>query len=90
MPGIPREYFKGCIWHREPLTGPGKPTNYRYVIAGMLVSEKPIPELEDTGARTIFDGPIFGIGDLLACIPKRDANFNPGDADSVLTSLEDL
>ena len=77
-----REYFKGVVWPRND--GP----LHRYVIVGMLVSEKPIPEFEGKN-EILIDGPSFGASDLLLSIRHRESNFG-GDAVNVLLSLKEM
>jgi len=89
--GTPREYFKGVVWPRgAPLREEGKPPNYRYVVVGMIVSDQPIPELEAIDHKTVLDGPVHGVLDLLSFVRQREAKLNLGDAVSVLLELEDL
>lgn len=84
-PPFMQEYFRGVIWPKDPVVENDK-TNYRYLIVGLLVTDKPIPEFE--GANEIcLDGNAYGLSDSLPMIRKTTANYKLGDASSVLTSL---
>lgn len=77
-----REYFKGIVWPRND--GP----LHRYVVVGMIVSEKPIPEFEGKN-EVLIDGPGYGMSNLMSSIRHRESNFG-GDAVNVLLSLKDM
>lgn len=78
-----REFFRGIIWPRTDKT---KPNIYRYVVVGMLVSDKPITEF--SGSQYILNGNAFGLSDTLAGIKAVKTDVGLGTADNVLTNLE--
>lgn len=89
-----KEAFRGVVWPREAQDDlQGKPV-YRYVIVGMLVTDKPIEGLHSN--ETVLDGVINlhdgenGIGDVLAKAGKFLPAYPVGDATSVLLGLSDI
>lgn len=79
-----RNHFKGVVWPRPPTD---KNPHHRYVVIGMLITEKPIPELEGVN-EAVLDGFFPGIEDALGVIPKREPNLPTGDASNVMCSLD--
>lgn len=92
--GLPREHLRAVVWPREPKDGP-EGLNYRYVLVGMLVTDKPLQGIE--GARdsnglseTVLDSTAWGLSAVLEGMPKLEnaSGFMWGTADSFLASLE--
>lgn len=85
-----RQYLKAIVWPRHPTK---EIPQYRYVIVGMLVTEKPIQSLEEKNKHGIqeflLDGQVFGIADLLDFVHKGTPNINHGDASNWLCGLSD-
>lgn len=88
-----KEHFRGVVWPRQQ---PEQDTNgnYRYVIVGMLITDKPIPdfdynELVLDGTLNIFDGE-NGISGNLQRLAKYDPAYPVGDASDVLLNLNDI
>ncbi len=80
-----KEYFKGVVWPRESSTGTEGPTNYRYVVVGMLVTDHPL-ELVD-GAEIIIDSTVDGMAEILTSAKSRLPTRPLGDANMVLLRL---
>lgn len=85
-----REYLRAVIWPRQPMTAPGKPTNYRYNIVGFIVTDTPLEGIEGE-VEVVLDGQTFGLSDVFDSMEKREnAGCSPfGDATDVLLSLAD-
>ncbi len=84
-----REHLRAVVWPRKPAKEKGKPTNYRYAIVGMLVTDKPIEGLEGEN-EILLDGASFGLTDALVSMEKKVNAGQPfGDATGVLLSLGD-
>jgi hypothetical protein len=47
-----KEHFRGIIWPRQAVTE--NTTNFRYVVGGMLVIDKPLEGLDPN--QTVLDG----------------------------------
>lgn len=75
-----QQHFRGVVWPREPQDG-----KYRYVVVGMLVTDKPIPELEAN--QIVLDGHAAGMAEAVGAIMQKPSDFR-GDANSVLHSLQ--
>ena|SRR5271167_837262 len=86
-----QERFRGVVWPR----GKAESGEYRYAIAGVMITDRPIPEWEPPltkkgrkrkiKGQAMACGPCFGLADALAGIHQvRVAMI--GDANSVLTS----
>jgi hypothetical protein len=76
------EHFRGVVWPHPPVTE-GIKTNYRYVIVGMLVTDKPLDVPEN---ESVIDG-FTGIADVIEGAVKRQPNIPVGDATNVLLNL---
>ena len=85
-----RQHLKAVVWPRPPTK---EIPQYRYVIVGILVTDKPIRSLEGKNKRGIeeflVDGQVFGIADLLDFVHKGTPNINHGDASNWLCNLSD-
>jgi len=86
VPARAKEHLRAVVWPREPRNG-----IYRYVIVGMLVTDRPIEGLEGFN-ETILDDRAAGMSAVLAGMPKRenDRGWPIGDASEFLVSLEEL
>ncbi len=84
-----KEYFKGVVWPRESITEPGRPTNYRYVVVGMLVTDQPLV-FEGRVDTVVIDSTVKGMAEALNQAKNRLPQLPVGDATMVLLSLEDL
>jgi hypothetical protein len=82
-----KEYFRGVIWPRKP-TKNQTTSNYRYIIVGMVVTDKPIEEFN--GNEFLLDGPVhgFGITNSLKGVEQKQPAFKIGTADQVLLMLD--
>lgn len=89
-----KEAFRGVIWPREVLADSQGKSVHRYVIVGMLVTEKPIEGLAPNetviDSMVSFFGDETGIGPALSKAQKFEAAFPLGDASNVLLSLNDI
>lgn len=83
-----REHTKLVVWPRPPQAGPEGPV-YRYVVVGMVVSDQPIPEFEGRN-EILLDGPSNGVLTSLSAVMEKTISHRVGDANSILTRLEDL
>ena len=81
MSAFRKEHFRGVVWSREPVGG-----CYRYAVCGVLVSDRPIPDLEKLHHRTVLDGPCE-LAEGLSVITRKTSTLNLGDANAVLLSL---
>lgn len=82
-----REYLRAVIWPRKPIAKPGKPTNYRYVIIGFLVTDTPLEGIEGEN-EVVLDGQTFGLSYALEGMEKREnAEYRFGDATDVLLRI---
>lgn len=75
-------HFRGVVWNRTD----GNPNLYRYVIVGMLVTDKPLENIKEN--EVILDGSTFGLSDIIDMISQKPAKLVLGTADDVLTSLD--
>lgn len=85
-----REHFRAVVWPRGVLDGPeGK--NYRYLVSGMLVTDRPIEGLEGFN-ETILDDSSPGLAAVLGLMPKRenDRGYPIGTVDSFLCGMVDF
>ena len=86
-----RQHLKAIVWPRPPTK---EVPHHRYVIVGMLVTEKPIPSLEGINKNGIreflVDGPVFGMIDLLDLMRKGTPDIQHGEAGNWLCSLNDV
>lgn len=86
-----RQYLKAIVWPRPPTE---KIPHHRYVIVGMLVTNKPIQSLEGLNRNGIseflIDGPVYGIADLLDCAHKGTPDVQQGEAGNWLVALDDV
>lgn len=83
-----REYFRGVLWPRQKTTQ-GDKTNYRYIIVGMLVTDKPL-NLDEFINETVIDGEVFGLTNVIEGAKKREPKITIGDATDVLLNLEKI
>lgn len=77
------EYLRAVIWPRQK--NDDKVDKYKYVIIGMLITDKPIESL-DTYEKVI-DSRMHGLSLLLDMAQKRDPKIKLGTADDVLLDL---
>lgn len=96
-----RQQFKGVIWGGRKAEMEGQ-TLHKYVIIGLLVTDKEIPELEKAPpvkdpenedrveSQVVIDSACPGFVEMLKTIPKRNAKIKVGDATSVLHNLVDI
>jgi hypothetical protein len=78
-------HFRGVVWPRK---NDNKKT-YRYVVIGMVVTNEPLENLEGKN-EIVLDGHAGGIAEAINTIVQKKAAFRIGDANDVLTRLEDL
>jgi hypothetical protein len=78
-----KEHFRGVIWPHND-----KEDIYRYVVIGMLVTNKEIKEL--SGNQIVLDGSSIGLSECLTNIQQKEAKIIVGDATDVLLNLKDL
>jgi len=86
-----REHFRGVVWPRQINDEPTEEEHkglYRYVVVGMIVSDKPLAGL--SANQTVLDGNATGMADVLEHITQKEANYTLGDATSVLVGLDDI
>ena len=81
-----KEYFRGVLWPREP-TKDGDKVNYRYVVVGMLVTDKPIDLPEEFLNEAVLDGSVK-MAEAIEEMSKRHTKLPLGDASDVLVSLD--
>lgn len=85
-------HFKGVVWPRRPavVNGSDNKVQYRYVIVGVLTTDRPIDFFE--GKQSILlDGYAFGLPDALGTIRQRPPRANTGNtASEVLANLKGL
>jgi hypothetical protein len=82
------EYFRGVLWPRQ-LPKEGQQENYKYVICGALVTDKPLNLPDEFLNESIIDG-VISIADEIEVVNKRHQNNPTGDVTNVLLSLKDL
>jgi len=86
-----RQHLKAVIWPRPPTK---EIPQYRYVIVGILVTEKPIQSLEGKNKHGIeeflLDGQVFGIADLLDFVHKGTPDIQHGEASNWLCALDEV
>jgi hypothetical protein len=82
------EYFRGVLWPHGKIEKDGK-VNYKYVICGVLVTDKPLDLPKEFENESIIDG-FAAIADGIEAANKRAPKITVGDALNVLHSLEDL
>jgi len=86
-------YVRMVVWPRGQQTEQGPSGPYRYILVGMVLSEKPIPAWEKKSAdgisEQVIDGPVLELLSLEEA-PTRDPKRRLGDAMSVLHSLDDI
>jgi hypothetical protein len=77
-------HFRGVIWPRGSIEG-----LHRYAVIGILVTDEPIPEFDGKN-EIVLDGNALGIEDILGSIRQHTPKFRLGDANMVLTNLQDV
>lgn len=81
-------HMRAVIWPRgkddEALANPN---HRRYAIVGVLVTDKPIPQLEGVN-ETMIDGFVPGLDDVLGLVHRREPKIHVGDATNVLLQLD--
>lgn len=92
MTGTAKEAFKGVVWCHGPTTTETGEEVHRYVVVGVLITNKPIDSLEagegrDIESEAILCGPCDGLADALAHIEQGEADVRMGDASMVLLQL---
>jgi hypothetical protein len=83
------QYFKGIIWPRGPAPTPVGGKLYRYTVIGMVITDKPLPDLEGKN-EVLLEGHAAGIAEAIDSIPQRDPAYRVGTADSILLNLKNL
>ncbi len=83
-----REHLRAVVWPKGPLTK-GSKTNYRYVVIGMLVTDRPLEGFE--GQNEVVLDSATSIAEALTAMPRK-RNVGPvfGDAVDVLLGLNRL
>lgn len=77
-----KDHFRGVVM-AKPEGGA-----YRYQIVGILVTDRPIPELEHD--QVYLDGTTFGaLGDCLASVRGETTTATLGTSDQILTGLSE-
>lgn len=66
-----------------------KTTQYRYIVVGLLVTDKPLEGLEGKN-EILLDGHAAGIAEALETITQKKLATRVGDANDVLLRLQDL
>ena len=78
-----REHFRGTVW---PF-GEVSPGNFKYVVVGIVITDKPI-DVGFTHSDGYIDGETFGgLLPLLQCLPQYKTPYRFGDAKNFLCSL---
>ena len=86
-----REFFRGLIWNRPPIKEKGKPSNYRYVIVGILVTDESIENIEEVKkGEVIISQEVSGLASILAAAKRFKSVLNVGTADDFLLGMERL
>jgi len=80
-----KEHFKGVVWPRQNLDTPCDV--YKYVIIGMLVTDKPLPLADN---QVILDGYGAGMAEVIQSIRQSDQSINFSDATNVLLRLKEI
>ncbi|MFA5759094.1 MAG: hypothetical protein WC942_07055 [Clostridia bacterium] len=84
-----KEFFKGVLWPREKITEGGK-VNYKYIITGVLLTDKPLIIPDDFKNECVLEGYTFGLAMVVESIHKRVPKRTVGDAIDVLIGLDDI
>lgn len=82
------QHFRGVVWPRG-LTEEGPKKNYSYIVVGLLVTDKPLDNLEGKN-EIVLDGHAGGIAEALPSIPQKEAACKIGDANFVIHNLKYL
>ena len=87
-----KEAFKGVVWCHGPVALETGEEVHRYLVVGMLITDKPIASLEagegrDIDSEAILCGPCDGLADALANVEQGEADVRLGDASMVLLQL---
>jgi hypothetical protein len=82
------EHFRGVLWPRQ-LPSDGHKEVYRYVICGVLTTNKPLNLPKEFANESIIDG-FAAIADGIEAVNKRAPKIPTGDAVNVLYSLDIL
>ena len=80
-----KQHFRGTVWPRPELADKGI---YRYVVVGMIFTDKPLDGLSDN--QIVLDGHAAGMAEALETITQKEANIKVGDATDVLLNLKYL
>ena len=84
-----KEYIRAVIWPRSNVQG-----RYRYVITGVLVTDKPLFEGRDVNSRGVHeilvDGGCAGLARSLEAVRSRETKIIVGDATDVLLNLDEI
>lgn len=85
-----KEHFRGVIWPRgeTPQPEPLKPV-YRYIVVGMLITDKPVEGLEGKN-ELVVDGSAEGLAQILQQLPVKQPRNRLGDATDVLLQLDTM
>lgn len=78
-----KQHFRGVVWPHNDKKG-----IYRYVVIGMVVTDKPLERL--SGNQIVLDGHSAGMAEALQAIQQKEAKIKVGDATDVLLNLSDL
>ena len=91
--------FKGVVWAHGPTHLETGETVHRYVVVGLVVSSKPIPELEVDPSReehgglaseAVLCGGCPGLLEALAGVEHGRSTIRLGDASMVLLTLNTI
>ena len=80
------EHLRAIVWPRE-IEVDGKKF-YKYPIVGMLITDTPIENLNHN--QNFINQGVFGFKDMIETMSVKEIKFPLGDANSVLTSLDEL
>ena len=87
-----KEHFRGVIWPKQKTNEVPKDGLYRYVVVGMLVTDKPMGSFDVN--EVVVDGNTYGLVDILECVHKLDErtrqNLWFSDANDVLVRLSHI
>lgn len=82
-----KSHWKTVVWPKGKLEQDKKPDVYRYILIGMLITEKPIEALEGLNERVV-EGDGTEVILALESNKKRKPNVRLGDATDVLLNFD--